>query len=288
MSPPGAPSSLEARLSSLVSSGGGAQALLAELGAVPRAQADAALAGLASTRVLGALLRVVVEGGRYEALRALCTAEATRESPGLRALAACRPDWDEAALNAPAQRLVRAGRLGGPYPFAVLIIPGYTPLDAREPIALTDVGRLRCDLARYHYETGRAGLLLPSGGAVHPAGTRYCEAIEMRRHLVASGVPEERVLVDPYARHSTTNLRNAGRLLLDLGIRRAGIVTGGESRAFAQDFYFAHPVVSTFHLRCRAELGYEVGRLEEAGEHLIAFEPSEDVRRPLWSDPLDV
>ena len=53
-----------------------------------------------------------------------------------------------------------------------------------------------------------------SGGFVHPAQTPYAEAIEMKKALIADfSIPQEAILVDPHARHTTTNMRNAARLL---------------------------------------------------------------------------
>jgi hypothetical protein len=88
-----------------------------------------------------------------------------------------------------------------------------------------------------------------------------------------------------------TNLRNAGRLLLQHGLGRALVVTlgGGAfgSDAFGQDFYFAHPTLSTFHARCDRQLGYRVGELEEDGDHRIAFTPAPAVARVMFRDALD-
>ena len=281
--PAAAPGPLAARVLSVA---GDPRAVMGALAAM-EAGADAVVAELGALGSLAPLFRDLIAAGLYESLIALLTERNVGDSVGLRALAAARPGHDQEALNTAAVNLWRSGRAGGPYRFPLTIIPGYTPVRADKPVQLTDAGKARCDLARYDYETGRTGLLLVSGGAVHPSGTRWNEAIEMRRYLGQSGVPDERILVDPHARHTTTNLRNAGRIMLDLGIGSACIVTGGESAVFAQDFYLAHSTISTFDLRCRNELGYGVGRLEGVGDHRIAFSPSPDVRRPLWRDPLD-
>jgi hypothetical protein len=107
--------------------------------------------------------------------------------------------------------------------------------------------------------------------------------------LVAKGIPADRVLIDPFARHSTTNLRNAGRFMLDLGLERALIVTGFESGAYlaTQAFYFANQVLSTFDLRCRETLGYSVGALRGVDEHHVEFRPASEVTTMNWRDPLD-
>ena len=113
----------------------------------------------------------------------------------------------------------------------------------------------------------------------------------MKRALVARGIPTERVLVDARARHSTTNLRNAGRIMRSLGMARALIATLGGglfgSDLFGQDFYFSNPTLSTFYARCDSELGYRVGALDPVDDGLISLVPSPDVARVGFRDALD-
>ena len=102
------------------------------------------------------------------------------------------------------------------------------------------------------------------------------------------GIPDDRIIVDARARHSTTNLRNAGRYMLEHGLSRALVTT-----SFGQDFYFSFPNISTFNHRCRSELGHEVGRLGDVqmSDSIDTahswFTPSPDVRRIGIRDPLD-
>ena len=49
----------------------------------------------------------------------------------------------------------------------------------------------------------------------------------MRQWLIARGVDPARILVEPCARHTTTNLRNAGRMVLAAGAHEALVVTNG-------------------------------------------------------------
>jgi uncharacterized SAM-binding protein YcdF (DUF218 family) len=100
-------------------------------------------------------------------------------------------------------------------PFDAIIVPGYTPLDLEAPAAeLHPIAKERLRHAAADFEGNLAPFVVLSGGNVHPDGTPYNEAIEMKRFLVASGFPERRVFVEPCARHSHTNLRNVARLLL--------------------------------------------------------------------------
>jgi hypothetical protein len=178
------------------------------------------------------------------------------------------------------------------YPYQVIVVPGYTPLDAREAApGVHPIARARLEEAVRARREGMAPFILVSGGNVYPPGTPYYEGVEMKRALVAMGVPEDGIIVEARARHSTTNLRNAGRFMLARGMKRALVTPPGGgvggSRVFDQTFYFSNPEISTFHGRCERELGFRVGELEEAGPGRVAFTPSKDVQRFNYRDPLD-
>jgi hypothetical protein len=68
------------------------------------------------------------------------------------------------------------------------------------------------------------------------------------------GIPIDRIIIDSYAQHSTTNLRNAARFMMKMGLKKSIIVTD-----HLQSFYYSHDVLSTFRRRCRKELGYACG-----------------------------
>lgn len=140
------------------------------------------------------------------------------------------------------------------YPYTAILIPGSGNRD--EEIGLSAIGGLRVRLAQRRFEQGMAPFLIVSGGHVHPNKTPYNEALEMKRALVAQGVPADAILIDPYARHTTTNLRNAARLLFRAGapVDRPFLVTSSRS----QSAYIGGPV---FTERNTAELGYQPMRL---------------------------
>lgn len=177
------------------------------------------------------------------------------------------------------------------YEHPLIIVPGYTPPSQATPLSLHDIGRQRLVQARQDYEDKLAPFILLTGANVYPTGTPYYEAIEMKSALLEMDVPEERIIVEARARHSTTNLRNAARFMRAHGMARAVITTLGGgifgSQVFDQDFYFSHPGISTFDGRCKRELGYVVGELSSAGEHHTLFEPSAMVTRIGYRDPLD-
>ena len=230
----------------------------------------------------------VVEQGIYDALEKRLH-ELSPGSPALKALVEARPTYNADTLNADTIAAIRATHDWDRYKYALLIVPGYTPIKTRTPLAVDDVGAAveRLKLAMADWKSNLAPFILVSGGSVHPAGTPHNEALSMRDYLIRMGVPADRILVDPFARHSTTNLRNAGRLMRSCGMARALIVTGFESSPFDQAFYFSHPVMSTFSSRSRRELGFLVGELGGLDDHHIEFTPASEVATTNPFDPLD-
>ncbi len=167
-------------------------------------------------------------------------------------------------------------------PYDLLIVPGFTPAGAENPLSeVHPVAASRLDEAIALYREGKARLLLVSGGNVQPEGTPYVEASLMKTYLLAHGVPPSAIVVEPCARHSTTNLRNAGRFMLKYHLRTALVVTSAD-----QAFYFANAGVSTFQLRSNDDLGYMVGELHGKTATTVEFAPSHEVLRR-GPDPLD-
>ena len=167
-------------------------------------------------------------------------------------------------------------------PYDLLIVPGYTPEDAEKPLArVHPVTAARLDEALLLYREGRAHIILLSGGNVSPANTPYTEALTMKAYLLEHGLEESAIVVEPCARHSTTNLRNAGRFMLKYHLRSALIVTSAD-----QAFYLGNEHVSTFQDRSEKDLGYMVGDLKTKTATTVEFAPSEDVLRR-GPDPLD-
>jgi hypothetical protein len=136
------------------------------------------------------------------------------------------------------------------FPYSVIVVPGAGPSDPNT--ALSEAGRRRTALAAEAYHTGKAPLILVSGGHVHPSQTRFSEAIEMKNALLKDyNVPEAAILVDPHARHTTTNMRNATREIYRYNIRmtKPALVVSDA----AQVGYIAG---QPFADRCLKELGY--------------------------------
>lgn len=189
---------------------------------------------------------------------------------------------DVAAINADASALLasltedeRAVR----YP--ILVVPGFATADQGK-VRLHPRAKKRAERAATLLRKKGAHVILCTGANVRPANTPFNEALELRRYLVEElGVPSWRVAIEPRARHTTTNVRNAGRFMLAHDLTRALVVT---SRA--QSFYLSAPHLSSFHRRCRVELGYEVGKFRVRSHWTTLFEPSQRVFER-GSDPLD-
>jgi hypothetical protein len=103
------------------------------------------------------------------------------------------------------------------YKYSVIMIPGAGPEDPQ--VALSAEGMLRCRLAAIQYKKGLAPFIVTSGGKVHPYKTKFCEATEMKKYLVEKlGIPVNAILIDPHARHTTTNMRNTVRMIYRYGM----------------------------------------------------------------------
>ena len=168
------------------------------------------------------------------------------------------------------------------YPYAAIIVPGAGP--DRPDVALDPWAKLRLELAVTRYRQGRAPFIIVSGGYVHPNQTAFNEALEMKRALVGEfGVPSEAVVIEPHARHTTTNLRNAARLAL-----RYGFPAGAPLLITSDDGQSAYISSSEFRDRCLREMGHLPGTF---GKRLTPFDlefvPSVRALHADASDPLD-
>src|SRR6185436_3609054 len=96
------------------------------------------------------------------------------------------------------------------YPYSFILVLGSGPADSAP---ISPIGAARAEVGARLFLDHKAPLIILSGGFVHPMQTPYCEAIEMKKHIMAKyRIPEANILVEPQARHTTTNFRNAARL----------------------------------------------------------------------------
>lgn len=183
--------------------------------------------------------------------------------------------------NAAALRRMRSTNWSR-YPYTAIIVLGSGP--DRPELRFSPWGRVRLEIAAARYRERLAPFILVSGGYVHPAQTPYNEALEMKRVLIAEfHVPAEAILVEPHARHTTTNLRNAARILLRYGVPsdRPALVT-------TDPYHSAYLETADFRERCQRELGAQPGTLgNRVSPFDVAFVPSEESLHVDATDPLD-
>ena len=140
------------------------------------------------------------------------------------------------------------------YPYTVALVPGAGLSEAmeRENHALSPMGKLIIELAARRYRDRKVPLIIVSGGYVHPTHSRFAEAIEMKRVLMRDfDVPANAILIDPHARHTTTNVRNAARLMF-----RYGIPTDRPALITTQQYHLDSIAAIAFDDRNDRELGY--------------------------------
>jgi len=137
------------------------------------------------------------------------------------------------------------------FEYSGILVPGIG-LDENE-IGISPLGAFRVRTAAKRWREGLAPFILVSGEHVHPNRTPYAEAIEMKRLLMARyQVPANAIVVDPYARHTTTNLRNAVRLLF-----RIGAPMDKQILLMKLDGLPEYIFTKDFSQRCTQELGYQ-------------------------------
>lgn len=136
------------------------------------------------------------------------------------------------------------------FSYTAIVVPGEGP--EQYGIRISDASKKRCRLAVERFKLQQAPFIIVSGGNCHPFRTEFNEAEEMKRFLVDSlKVPASAVIMDPHARHTTTNFRNASRYLIEYGFpldRPTMLVT-----TMDQADYIANPKFGERNIK---ELGY--------------------------------
>lgn len=168
------------------------------------------------------------------------------------------------------------------FDYASILILGNGPENYQD--RLSAVGKLNIQLGVLEYEAKKAPLIIVSGGHAHPFRAPYCEAIEMKKELMdLYHIPEENILIDPFARHTTTNLRNASRMMFAYQIptdKKSIVVTN-----VSHSDYVGSP---NFNARCIEELGYlPVTILKRLNSTAIEFMPKIESLHQNPIDPLD-
>ncbi len=117
------------------------------------------------------------------------------------------------------------------YKYTALMVPGMGPDSINQPISAGSIAR--CKLVAAAYQQGMAPFIITSGGKVHPYKTQYCEALEMKKYLMQNfNIPDSAIIMEPHSRHTTTNMRNSVRLLMQyqFPLKQAALVVSDVSQ----------------------------------------------------------
>jgi hypothetical protein len=198
-------------------------------------------------------------------------------------------DRDEPARHEPMERrdnqqafAIVKQTAWGKYKYAAIVVPGNGPELATTP--LSPLNKMRLDLVAERYQKGWAPFVVLSGGYCYPFRGPYAEAVEMKKYLMMKfALPESAIIIDPHARHTTTNFRNANRLMIRYGFPLAKPCVFVSTQS--QTDYVAN---KAFDERNRRELGYLPYRdKQRISPHDIVFYPTPESLHMDPYDPLD-
>jgi len=166
------------------------------------------------------------------------------------------------------------------YRYSVIVVPGAGP--GKKGQLIDSVGTYRCKLAVDAYKKGLAPFIIVSGGHVHPYKTPVCEAVQMKKYIVSTlGLPDSAVIIEPHARHTTTNIRNAERLmyLFNMPATKPGLIITDQ---------FQSLMIEKMAVRFVNEIGYvPYQSLSRQSSTENVFIPSTKAWQQDPMDPLD-
>jgi len=179
-------------------------------------------------------------------------------------------------------RVLRAlARRGEAYPYTAVIVPGhglreqdataltdFLPGDACRPLAAGDLARLgampqRTAIGGDAMRGEVAPVVITSGGAVH---SHLIEAFALMHLLQCrEQIAADRIMVEPCAEHTHTNLRNSGRWLDAMGGRAAYLLTdNGIQSDYFQDWNGFELLLGSIDQRSLRDWGYLLGSWRQA------------------------
>ncbi|MSP60474.1 MAG: hypothetical protein EXR72_09050 [Myxococcales bacterium] len=142
--------------------------------------------------------------------------------------------------------------------------------DDEEPKLVEPQFECRLDRAFRLLACGAVRALVVSGGSIDAAAPDYNEGTRGRAQILIDHEEAwrrspfcdgeslaERLIVDPWAIHSTSNVRNGDRLSVLLGLDRNLVVT--TSGTFRQGWWFTSTTIGSFSDVCYCALGYCLG-----------------------------
>lgn len=106
----------------------------------------------------------------------------------------------------------------------------------------------------------------------------------MRKYLVEElKIPASAVIADPYARHTTTNIRNAVRMLF-----RSGFPMNKRMMCVSDAMHLVYVNSPVFAQRCMTELGYvPAADIRQGDLYFLTFMPDLRSLQVDVFDPLD-
>lgn len=167
------------------------------------------------------------------------------------------------------------------YPYSAILVPGLGPeLPGQN---LDPGGAARCVAGAQRLKNGLAPFIIVSGGHVHPYKTPFNEAIEMKKYLVDKlNVPADAIIVEPHARHTTTNLRNANRLVYQFGI------PANKPILIVSDSSQINYIGKGMEKVALRDLGYQPHQqLKQLNDHEVSYYPNRESLQVNSTDPLD-
>lgn len=167
------------------------------------------------------------------------------------------------------------------YPYSLILIPGEGPENNK---SISPIGKYRCMLGAEQFKKGMAPFIVVSGGFVHPFQTTYCEAFEMKRYLIDKlGIPESAIIMEPHARHTTTNIRNTNRILY-----RNFIPSNKQILCTSTPGQIGYILNKGFSNRCIEVMNYVPwSNMKQIDEFNLSYYPIKESLQMDASDPLD-
>lgn len=197
-------------------------------------------------------------------------------------------DRDEAArleplYNTNAAAYIKATKINWTdFPYSSILVLGEGP--EFDNIPISPHGKLRCNMAAELYRNQQAPFIIVSGGYVHPFQTKFCEAVGMKDYLMkVCRIPADRIIIDPHARHTTTNLRNTNRIIF-----RTRIPTNKRVLCVSSRTHIDYVFNERFSQRCLNEMAHIPYReIIRVNPFQFSFYPVGLSLQMNASDPLD-
>lgn len=168
------------------------------------------------------------------------------------------------------------------YSYSVIVILGWGPDNYDFP--LNPGAKIRIRTAVTKFKEGVAPFIIVTGGKVYPYKTRNVEAYHMKRYLMQEfNIPEDHIIIEPYARHTTSNIRNSARI-----IYRTGIPINKPMLVSSTEQHISTVASDAFVQRCQKELNlvpYTLGK--RTGLNFVELYPLPNALQINLIEPID-